>query len=138
MSSRRKCRFRFIYTLKLRMDNSVSSQIVWFCRNLSFFEAIRKYLTIFSLEFQRGKITAYYGAQRYWQTTLLKLIGGQLYPEQGSVTVDVKMSISTPNRAGTICVNAGMFVSKVALINGHDVMIMLLSRYGNTRIFLNP
>ncbi|MDP3363998.1 MAG: ATP-binding cassette domain-containing protein, partial [Methylobacter sp.] len=41
-----------------------------------------------SLEFERGKITAIMGPSGTGKTTLLKLIGGQLFPEQGTVIVD--------------------------------------------------
>ncbi len=41
-----------------------------------------------SLDFERGKITAIMGPSGTGKTTLLKLIGGQLHPVQGSITVD--------------------------------------------------
>lgn len=41
-----------------------------------------------SLKFQRGKITALMGPSGTGKTTLLKLIGAQLEPEQGRVLVD--------------------------------------------------
>ena len=40
------------------------------------------------IEIQRGKITAIMGPSGTGKTTLLKLIGGQLRPDAGSVTVD--------------------------------------------------
>ncbi len=57
-------------------------------KNLSFSRGTRKIFNSISLDFQRGKITAIMGPSGTGKTTLLKLIGGQLKPDQGSVTVD--------------------------------------------------
>ncbi|MDP2901534.1 MAG: ATP-binding cassette domain-containing protein [Methylovulum sp.] len=57
-------------------------------RNLSFSRGNKKIFDDISLDFERGKITAIMGPSGTGKTTLLKLIGGQLCPEQGSVTVD--------------------------------------------------
>lgn len=71
------------------MDNSVSSQnSLVSVQNLSFSRGDRKIFDDISLEFERGKITAIMGPSGTGKTTLLKLIGGQLFPAQGSVTVD--------------------------------------------------
>ncbi|MDD1641637.1 MAG: ATP-binding cassette domain-containing protein [Methylococcaceae bacterium] len=71
------------------MDNSVSSQhSLVSVRNLSFSRGDKKIFDDISLDFQRGKITAIMGPSGTGKTTLLKLIGGQLYPDQGSITVD--------------------------------------------------
>lgn len=43
-----------------------------------------------NLRVQRGKITAIMGPSGIGKTTLLKLIGGQLYPEQGEILFDGK------------------------------------------------
>ncbi len=56
--------------------------------NLSFSRGPRKIFDNISLQIQRGKITAIMGPSGTGKTTLLKLIGGQLYPQQGSVIVD--------------------------------------------------
>lgn len=71
------------------MDNSVSPQnsLISVC-NLSFSRGNRKIFDDISLEIERGKITAIMGPSGTGKTTLLKLIGGQLCPEQGSITVD--------------------------------------------------
>jgi phospholipid/cholesterol/gamma-HCH transport system ATP-binding protein len=56
--------------------------------NLSFSRGNKKIFDDISLEFERGKITAIMGPSGTGKTTLLKLIGGQLFPERGSVTVN--------------------------------------------------
>lgn len=71
------------------MDNSVSPQnTLVTVRNLSFSRGDRKIFDDVSLEIERGKITAIMGPSGTGKTTLLKLIGGQLFPDQGSITVD--------------------------------------------------
>ncbi len=73
------------------MDNRVSPQnSLVSVRNLSFSRGNRKIFDNISLEIERGKITAIMGPSGTGKTTLLKLIGGQLFPEQGSITVDGK------------------------------------------------
>jgi len=73
------------------MDNSVSPKnSLISVRNLSFSRGNRKIFDDISLEIERGKITAIMGPSGTGKTTLLKLIGGQLFPEQGSITVDGK------------------------------------------------
>jgi len=71
------------------MDNSgfQPNQLVSI-RNLSFSRGDKKIFDNISLDFERGKITAIMGPSGTGKTTLLKLIGGQLYPEQGSIFVD--------------------------------------------------
>ncbi|MDD5580828.1 MAG: ATP-binding cassette domain-containing protein [Methylobacter sp.] len=71
------------------MDNSVNSpNSLVSVRNLSFSRGNKKIFNNISLDFERGKITAIMGPSGTGKTTLLKLIGGQLIPEQGSITVD--------------------------------------------------
>lgn len=71
------------------MDNSVSPQNSLVCvQNLSFSRGNKKIFDDISLEFERGKVTAIMGPSGTGKTTLLKLIGGQLFPEQGTVIVD--------------------------------------------------
>ena len=57
-------------------------------RNLSFSRGSRKIFDDISLDIARGKITAIMGPSGTGKTTLLKLIGGQLSPDEGSVHVD--------------------------------------------------
>lgn len=56
--------------------------------NLTFSRGEKKIFDDISLEFERGKITAIMGPSGTGKTTLLKLIGGQLFPENGSVTIN--------------------------------------------------
>jgi len=71
------------------MPNSASSthQIVSI-KNLSFSRGKRKIFDDISLDIQRGKVTAIMGPSGTGKTTLLKLIGGQLYPDAGEIRVD--------------------------------------------------
>ncbi|MGZ4955131.1 MAG: ABC transporter ATP-binding protein [Methylobacter sp.] len=71
------------------MDNSVSPKnSLVSVQNLSFSRGNKKIFDDISLEFERGKVTAIMGPSGTGKTTLLKLIGGQLFPEQGTITVD--------------------------------------------------
>ncbi len=71
------------------MDNSESQESsLVSVRNLTFSRGSRKIFDDISLDIQRGKVTAIMGPSGTGKTTLLKLIGGQLYPEQGSIHVD--------------------------------------------------
>jgi len=71
------------------MELSVNSDTeIVSIQNLSFSRGDRKIFNDISLSIPRGKITAIMGPSGTGKTTLLKLIGGQLYPDQGSVIVD--------------------------------------------------
>ena len=71
------------------MDSSAYPQnSIVSIRDLSFSRGNKKIFDHISLDFERGKITAIMGPSGTGKTTLLKLIGGQLYPEQGTVIVD--------------------------------------------------
>jgi len=71
------------------MDNRVYPQnSLVSVRNLTFSRGDKKIFDDISLDFERGKITAIMGPSGTGKTTLLKLIGGQLFPEQGVITVD--------------------------------------------------
>ncbi len=73
------------------MDNSAPSDSdIVSIQNLTFSRGQRKIFNDISLNIQRGKVTAIMGPSGTGKTTLLKLIGGQLYPEQGQVIVDQK------------------------------------------------
>jgi phospholipid/cholesterol/gamma-HCH transport system ATP-binding protein len=73
------------------MDNSdIPTNSLVSVRHLTFSRGHKKIFDDVSLDFQRGKITAIMGPSGTGKTTLLKLIGGQLFPEQGTVMVDGK------------------------------------------------
>lgn len=55
---------------------------------LTFYRGERAIFKDVDLKIPRGKITAIMGPSGTGKTTLLKLIGGQLRPDQGSITVD--------------------------------------------------
>ena len=57
-------------------------------RNLVFFRGGRKIFDGVNLDIPRGKITAIMGPSGTGKTTLLKLIGGQLRPDEGNVEVE--------------------------------------------------
>jgi phospholipid/cholesterol/gamma-HCH transport system ATP-binding protein len=81
------------------MDTSVSAQnSLVSVRNLSFSRGSKKIFDDISLAFERGKITAIMGPSGTGKTTLLKLIGGQLQPEQGSIWVDGQNVHQLPRR----------------------------------------
>lgn len=57
-------------------------------RNLTFRYGERVIFDNVDLEFMRGKVTAIMGPSGTGKTTLLRLIGGQVRPQAGTVTVD--------------------------------------------------
>ncbi len=57
-------------------------------RGLSFSRGSRKIFDGIDLDIHRGKVTAIMGPSGTGKTTLLKLIGGQLRPDAGSIEVD--------------------------------------------------
>lgn len=56
-------------------------------KNLSFYRADRAIYKDITLQIPKGKITAVMGPSGVGKTTLLRLIGGQIAPHSGSVTV---------------------------------------------------
>ena len=57
-------------------------------RGLSFSRGARKIFDNIDLDIHRGKVTAIMGPSGTGKTTLLKLIGGQLRPDAGTIEVD--------------------------------------------------
>ena len=71
------------------MPNSTSSKNnIVTVKNLTFSRGNRKIFDDISLSIPRGKVTAIMGPSGTGKTTLLKLIGGQLYPDAGQIRVD--------------------------------------------------
>lgn len=69
-------------------DNARSQNSLVAVRGLTFSRAEKKIFKEVSMDFERGKITAIMGPSGTGKTTLLKLIGGQLQPDQGVIVVD--------------------------------------------------
>lgn len=59
-------------------------------RDLTFYRGDRKIFDNVNFDIQRGKITAVMGPSGTGKTTLLRLIGAQLYPDQGTLLFDGK------------------------------------------------
>lgn len=57
-------------------------------QNVSFYRGERAIFRDVSCEFQRGKITAIMGPSGTGKTTLLRLIGAQLFPQTGTIEFD--------------------------------------------------
>ena len=60
-------------------------------RDLHFSYGKRKILKGINLSIPKGKVVAILGASGVGKTTLLRLIGGQLRPDRGTVTIDGKV-----------------------------------------------
>lgn len=65
-----------------------AKEILVSVKDLTFSRGSRKIFDGVDMEFERGKVTAIMGPSGTGKTTLLKLIGGQLYPETGLVSID--------------------------------------------------
>lgn len=68
----------------------LSTQSLIEVKNLSFNRGERVIYDNISLNIRRGQITAIMGPSGTGKTTLLRLIGGQLVPDQGEVLLDGK------------------------------------------------
>ncbi len=69
-------------------DNQTNNNILISVRDLKFRRGARMIFDGVNLDIQQGKVTAIMGPSGTGKTTLLRLIGGQLKPDAGSVTVD--------------------------------------------------
>lgn len=76
-------------------------------KNLSFKRGERIIYDNISLTIRRGQITAIMGPSGTGKTTLLRLIGGQLVPDQGQVLLDGK-DIATMSRSDLFAARARM------------------------------
>lgn len=68
-------------------------------RGLSFSRGSRKIFDNIDLDIRRGKVTAIMGPSGTGKTTLLKLIGGQLRPDAGTIEVDGQSVTKLSRRA---------------------------------------
>ena len=60
-------------------------------RNLDFSYGARPILSGLRMDFERGKVIAVMGGSGSGKTTILRLIGGQLRPQSGTINVDRKL-----------------------------------------------
>lgn len=100
----------------------ISDQSLVSVRNLTFSRGGRTIFDDISLDFERGKITAIMGPSGTGKTTLLKLIGGQLTPTRGSITVD-GLNVHTLKRRDlfTLRKRMGMLFQSGALLTDINV-----------------
>lgn len=91
-------------------------------RNLSFNRGERVIYDDISLKIRRGQITAIMGPSGTGKTTLLRLIGGQLVPDQGEVLLDGQ-DIATMSRQELFAARArmGMLFQSGALFTDMSV-----------------
>ncbi len=90
--------------------------------NLTFSRGQKKIFDDISLEFERGKITAIMGPSGTGKTTLLKIIGGQLFPEKGTVTVNGRnVHHLKRDELYTLRKRMGMLFQSGALLTGMNV-----------------
>ena len=89
-------------------------------KNLSFNRGERVIYDNISLNIRRGQITAIMGPSGTGKTTLLRLIGGQLVPDQGEVLLDGK-DIAKMSRQELFSARArmGMLFQSGAFIYGY-------------------
>lgn len=69
-------------------NQSESNDVLVRIRDLHFSRGSRKIFDGVNVDIRRGKVTAIMGPSGTGKTTLLKLIGGQLKPDKGSIQVD--------------------------------------------------
>lgn len=91
-------------------------------KDLHFTRGGRLVLDGVDIDIQRGKITAIMGPSGTGKTTLLKLIGGQLKPDAGSVTVDgLDVHSLSRERLFRLRRRMGMLFQSGALLTDLDV-----------------
>ncbi len=91
-------------------------------QNLTFLRGDRLIFDDISLTIARGKITAIMGPSGTGKTTLLKLIGGQLYPKQGRVMVEGQnVHTLARNDLYALRKQMGMFFQSGALLTDMSV-----------------
>ena len=108
------------------MDRSDGSQSdIVSISNLSFSRGSRKIFDGISLDIQRGKVTAIMGPSGTGKTTLLKLIAGQLAPDNGAVYVDNK-NVHELNRTDLYALR-----KKMGMLFQSGALLTDLSAYDN-------
>ncbi|HFD12628.1 MAG TPA: ATP-binding cassette domain-containing protein [Crenotrichaceae bacterium] len=101
---------------------SKSSNIIVSVTDLSFSRGHRQIFNGVNIDIRRGKITAIMGPSGTGKTTLLKLIGGQLHPQAGKVSVDGSI-VNQLNRSQlfTLRKRMGMLFQSGALLTDLSV-----------------
>lgn len=90
--------------------------------NLTFLRGEKAIFDNVSLTIARGKITAIMGPSGTGKTTLLKLIGGQLYPTKGSISIAQQNVHTLPRRdLYTLRKQMGMLFQSGALLTDMSV-----------------
>lgn len=106
------------------MNNQIPQQVQSLIevKNLSFKRGERVIYDNISLDIRRGHITAIMGPSGTGKTTLLRLIGGQLTPDQGEILLDGK-NISSMRRLELFAARArmGMLFQSGALFTDMSV-----------------
>ncbi|MCB1876188.1 MAG: ATP-binding cassette domain-containing protein [Chromatiales bacterium] len=104
------------------MPSNKGDEVLVKIRGLRFFRGSLPIADGVDMDIRRGKVTAIMGPSGTGKTTLLKLIGGQLYPDAGEVLVDGK-NIHTLSRKELYALRRrmGMLFQSGALLTDLDV-----------------
>ena len=106
-------------------------------KNLTFKRGDRVIYDNLNLQVKKGKITAIMGPSGIGKTTLLKLIGGQLIPEQGEILFDGQDICRLSNRElYEVRKRMGMLFQSGALLRIFLLLIMSPFQFVNIRICL--
>ncbi|MEE9494744.1 MAG: ATP-binding cassette domain-containing protein [Gammaproteobacteria bacterium] len=103
-------------------DSAILNDVLVSVRDLHFSRGSRKIFNGINLEIPRGKITAIMGPSGTGKTTLLKVIGGQLRPDSGTVVIDGQ-DLGKLSRSGLyeLRKRMGMLFQSGALLTDIDV-----------------
>lgn len=94
-------------------------------RNLQFSYGARAILSGLTMDFPRGKVIAVMGGSGSGKTTILRLIGGQIRPQEGSVRVDGQQIMDLDNK--------GLYAirRKMGMLFQHGALFTDLSVFDN-------
>ncbi|MFZ6726535.1 ABC transporter ATP-binding protein [Undibacterium sp. MH2W] len=94
-------------------------------RNLQFSYGARAILSGLTMDFPRGKVIAVMGGSGSGKTTILRLIGGQLRPQEGTVRVDGQQIMDLDNK--------GLYAirRKMGMLFQHGALFTDLSVFDN-------
>lgn len=104
------------------MEINSDSEVLISVRDLHFSRGDRKIFDGIDIDIYRGKVTAIMGPSGTGKTTLLKLIGGQLQPDSGTILID-GIDINKLSRKGLYDVrkHMGMLFQSGALLTDMSV-----------------